>query len=113
MFKLACNFLEEVTVQKITILDKNNKEQLFENIREDNIEEKFGGTAPNVQGSIEINKSAISLDLFLIQSWYSLKDLCKSSKYSIGNPTKNSVIHSSYSIVDSVSSKTISKKPFF
>jgi hypothetical protein len=57
MFKLACNFLEEVTVQKITILDKNNKEQLFENIREDNIEEKFGGTAPNVQGSIEINNN--------------------------------------------------------
>ena len=53
MFKLVCNFLEEVTVQKITILDKDNIGNLFENIRQDNIEEKFGGTAPNIQEGLE------------------------------------------------------------
>ena len=53
LFKIICNFLEEVTVQKITILDKKNTNNLFENIRRDNVEEKFGGTAPNIQGGIE------------------------------------------------------------
>ena len=58
MFKIICNFLEEVTVQKITILDKNNLGHLFENIRQDNVEEKFGGTAPNIQEGLE-NKNTL------------------------------------------------------
>ena len=48
LYKIICNFLEEVTVQKITVLDKKNINKLFEIIRMDNIEQKFGGTAPNV-----------------------------------------------------------------
>ncbi len=59
LFKIVCNFLEEVTVQKITILDKKNINTLFENIRKDNVEEKFGGTAPNIQGGIENSKSSL------------------------------------------------------
>ena len=34
-------------------MDKKNTNNLFENIRRDNVEEKFGGTAPNIQGGIE------------------------------------------------------------
>ena len=59
LFKIICNFLEEVTVQKITILDKKNLNNLFENIRRDNVEEKFGGTAPNIQGGIGNLKSPL------------------------------------------------------
>ena len=57
MFKIVCNFLEEVTVQKINIIDKNNKNKILENIRPDNLEEKFGGTAPNIQEGITNNIS--------------------------------------------------------
>jgi len=57
MFKLVCNFLEEVTVQKINIIDKNSKNKIYENIRKDNLEEKFGGTAPNIQKGINNNTS--------------------------------------------------------
>jgi hypothetical protein len=47
LFKIICNFLEEITVKKLTVLDKNNINRLFEIIRMDNVEQKFGGTAPN------------------------------------------------------------------
>ena len=57
LFKIICNFLEEVTVQKITILE-NNHNKLFENIRPDNIEYKFGGTAPNTSQGLE-NKDSL------------------------------------------------------
>ena len=48
LYKIICNFLEEVTVQKITVLDSKNHNILFQNIRSDNVEQKFGGTAPDV-----------------------------------------------------------------
>ena len=57
MFKLICNFLEEVTVQKINIIDKKNMNKIYENIRKDNLEEKFGGTAPNIKEGINNNNS--------------------------------------------------------
>ena len=47
LYKIICNFLEEVTVQKITVLDDKNIQKLFEIIRMDNVEQKFGGTAPD------------------------------------------------------------------
>ena len=47
LYKIICNFLEEITVQKITVLDTKNINKLFDIIRMDNIEQKFGGTAPN------------------------------------------------------------------
>ena len=52
LYKFICNFLEEITIQKITVLEKKHTQKLFEAIRMDNIEQKFGGTAPNVQGGI-------------------------------------------------------------
>ena len=48
VYKIACTFLDEVTVSKINVLDKKKDPKLFENIRRDNIEEQFGGTAPNL-----------------------------------------------------------------
>ena len=57
MFKIVCNFLEEVTVQKINIIEKNNMNKIFENIRKDNLEQKFGGTAPDMKEEIENNNS--------------------------------------------------------
>ena len=50
LYQIVCNFLEEITVQKITVLDKKNINKLFEIIRKDNIEKKFGGTAPDIIG---------------------------------------------------------------
>ena len=41
-------FLDKVTAAKITVLDKKGDPQLFKEIREDNIEEQFGGIAPNM-----------------------------------------------------------------
>lgn len=55
MFKIICTFLEEVTVQKINIINKDNMNKIYENIRQDNLEEKFGGTAPNMQEGINNN----------------------------------------------------------
>ena len=52
LYKFICNFLEEVTIQKITVLEKKNTLKLFEAIRMDNIEQKFGGTAPDIKGGI-------------------------------------------------------------
>ena len=48
IYKIACNFLDEVTVNKINVLDDKKDPKLFEIIRRDNIEEQFGGTAPNL-----------------------------------------------------------------
>ena len=48
LYKLACAFLDDITVKKINILDKKNDPKLFETIRRDNIEQQFGGTAPNL-----------------------------------------------------------------
>jgi hypothetical protein len=48
LYKIACNFLDPVTVSKVNILDKIGDKKMFEIIRRDNIEQKFGGTAPNL-----------------------------------------------------------------
>ena len=48
IYKIACAFLDDVTVNKINVLDKKNDPKLFEIIRRDNIEQQFGGTAPNL-----------------------------------------------------------------
>ena len=48
LFKLACAFLDDVTVSKINVLDSKNDPKLFEIIRRDNVEIQFGGTAPNM-----------------------------------------------------------------
>ena len=43
IYRIICTFLEEITVQKLTILDSKNHNILFQNIRSDNVEQKFGG----------------------------------------------------------------------
>ena len=48
LYKIACNFLDDVTVAKLNVLDSMKDPKLFEIIRKDNIEEQFGGTAPNL-----------------------------------------------------------------
>ena len=48
IYKLACNFLDDVTVSKINVLDDENDPKLFETIRRDNVEKQFGGTAPDM-----------------------------------------------------------------
>jgi len=48
LYKIAVNFIDKVTAAKITVLDKKGDPQLFKEIREDNIEEQFGGIAPNM-----------------------------------------------------------------
>jgi hypothetical protein len=48
LFKVVCAFLHESTIKKIKILSGKKDQTLFEEIRKDNIEEYFGGTAPNV-----------------------------------------------------------------
>ena len=48
LFKIICAFLHESTIKKIKILSGKKDQSLFEEIRKDNIEEYFGGTAPDV-----------------------------------------------------------------
>ena len=48
LYKIACNFLDPITVQKVNILEKVGDPALFNIIRKDNIEQQFGGTAPNL-----------------------------------------------------------------
>ena len=48
LFKVVCAFLHESTIKKIKILSGKKDQTLFEEIRKDNVEECFGGTAPDV-----------------------------------------------------------------
>ena len=48
IYKIAVNFIDPITASKITVLNGKEDPALFENIREDNIEQQFGGTAPNL-----------------------------------------------------------------
>ena len=50
---ISFNFLDKVTVSKITVLDKKKDPALFKSIRRDNVEEQFGGTAPNMPQDAE------------------------------------------------------------
>ena len=52
LYKIAVNFIDKVTAEKIKVLDEKDPE-LFDTIRPDNIEEQFGGTAPNVPAGVE------------------------------------------------------------
>jgi hypothetical protein len=47
LWKIAKAFLNEATVQKVQFLDSSNKNDIFSQINEHQIEEKFGGKAPN------------------------------------------------------------------
>jgi hypothetical protein len=47
IFKFMCNFLEEVTVKKFVILEGKKDPKLFTDINPQNLEERFGGQAPD------------------------------------------------------------------
>ena len=47
LFKIFCNFLEEITVRKFVVLEGKDDPKLFQDINPQNIEERFGGSAPN------------------------------------------------------------------
>jgi hypothetical protein len=48
LYKIAVNFIDKVTAEKIIVLDNKKDPALFKAIRPDNIEEQFGGVAPNL-----------------------------------------------------------------
>lgn len=48
LYKIAVNFIDPVTASKIIVIESRKDPALFKNIRKDNIEEQFGGTAPNM-----------------------------------------------------------------
>ena len=48
IYKIAVNFLDPVTASKNIVLEGKGDPKLFKFIRPDNIEEQFGGTAPNM-----------------------------------------------------------------
>ena len=48
LYKIAVNFLDPVTASKNIVLEGKGDPKLFKFIRPDNIEEQFGGTAPNM-----------------------------------------------------------------
>ena len=47
VFNILCSFLEEVTVQKFVILTDRKDPKLFQGINPQNLEQRFGGTAPD------------------------------------------------------------------
>ena len=47
LFKIVCKFLDEMTVKKLVVIDNVNDGKILENIRKENIEEQFGGSAKN------------------------------------------------------------------
>lgn len=46
-WKIVKNFLDPITVDKITIAKKNTDESLWKIMDKSQIEKKFGGTMPN------------------------------------------------------------------
>jgi hypothetical protein len=48
LYKIAVNFIDPITASKIIVLDEKGDPKLFKNIRPDNIEQQFGGTAPDL-----------------------------------------------------------------
>jgi len=47
-WKIAKKFIEESTVNKIFFHKKQNPDPLFAHTNKDQVEEKYGGTAPNI-----------------------------------------------------------------
>ena len=48
LYKIAVNFIDPVTATKIIVIESRKDPALFKNIRKDNLEERFGGIAPNM-----------------------------------------------------------------
>ena len=48
LYKIICNFLEEVTVRKFVIINGKSDKTMWNFIRSDNIEKRFGGEAEDL-----------------------------------------------------------------
>ena len=48
LFSIVCKFLDEMTVKKLVVIDGIHDGTMTKQIRRDNIEEKFGGTAKDL-----------------------------------------------------------------
>ena len=48
LYSFVCKFLEEVTVRKFVKIGNKDSHKIFDYIRRDNLEKKFGGTAPDL-----------------------------------------------------------------
>ena len=48
LFSIVCKFLDEMTVKKLVVIDDIHDGTMTKQIRRDNIEEKFGGTAKDL-----------------------------------------------------------------
>ena len=48
LYKIAVNFIDPITASKIIVIENKKDPNLFKTIRKDNIEEQFGGEAPNM-----------------------------------------------------------------
>ena len=47
LYKLICTFVEKTTVEKVIILDNKEDKRKHQDINPENLEERFGGKAPN------------------------------------------------------------------
>ena len=48
LYKFVCNFLEEITVRKVVVLNGKKDKKLFADINPQNLEKRFGGQAPDL-----------------------------------------------------------------
>ena len=53
IYRLICNFVEKTTVEKVIILDDKNDPRKNQDINPENLEERFGGKAPDLEYNIE------------------------------------------------------------
>ena len=48
LYRFIVNFIDPITASKIIVINNKKDPALYQSIRKDNIEEQFGGTAPNL-----------------------------------------------------------------
>lgn len=53
IYKIICAFVEKTTVEKVIVLDNKDDPRKNNDINPENIEERFGGTAPNLEYDAE------------------------------------------------------------
>ena len=53
IYKIICAFVEKTTVEKVIILDNKDDPRKHNDINPENLEERFGGKAPNLEYNIE------------------------------------------------------------
>ena len=53
LYRIICAFVEKTTVEKVIILDNKDDPRKNKDINPENLEERFGGKAPNLEYDIE------------------------------------------------------------